>query len=184
MRVCYFWFTEWKQALGLLNEHAPDAKKIWTGPDSQGYWRQLAYEWENPNDDLLVIEQDVGIHERVIPEMESCKEPWCAFQSRVGGLTARGLGCTKFSRELREQVTVQDIMCPVPHQDKTRCNGVYCNSFSPGMSACHNRHAGCRDCGSFCHRHIDGPVCDALFLIAGLREPHVHYPPVRHFHYE
>jgi hypothetical protein len=157
---------------------------VWTGPDSQGYWRQFARRWESGGD-LIVIEQDIGIHEGVIPEFSACPEPWCAFQVNIaGGLSARGLGCTKFSQEIRGKVTVQDIMCPVPHLDDSRCGGVYCGAWSPGMSACHNRHRGCRDCGSFCHRHLDGPVCDALKLIGGLDEPHVHYPPVRHFHYE
>lgn len=184
LKVRYFWFTEWAEPRDLLALHAPEAEHIWTGPDDYGYWRALAREWDNPEDDLVVIEQDVGIHGSVIPEFTSCPEPWCAFGFPVGGITYRGLGCTRFSAELRRKVTVQDIMCPMPHCDKSQCDGAYCMSPSPGGGACHNRHKGCFACGAFCFRHLDGPICDALRIVAGLEEPHHHDPPVRHLHYE
>lgn len=184
MRAVQFWFREFPEATALLAEHAPGAHRAWTGPDDYGYWREFAREWQDPRENLTVIEGDVGIHAEVIPQFSACGEPWCAFENEIGpgGWTPMGLGCTKFSASLRERVTVQDIMCPVPHAGAGGCKGAWCEDVHSGGSACHNRHHGCPDCGAFCFRHVDGPVTDAIRLVTGQAAPHVHAPRVTHFH--
>ena len=81
MRVtCFYWdlHPEAKAALPA------DAELVWTGPDDDGYWRELSARWDGTRD-LVVIEHDIVIHDRVIPQFAACPAPWCEFPYFYGG---------------------------------------------------------------------------------------------------
>ena len=163
MRVCFFWFAEWPQARALLAEHAPDAELVYTGPDDLGYWRAIAERWTGERD-LVVIEQDIGIHAGVVPGFAACGEPWCGFPHIMRPehpARAKDLGCVRFSAELQRRVPMDVI---VKHH------------MNPQCGVCQP------DAGGLCWRHIDGPVNSAL-AAAGLADPHEHLPAVDHYHY-
>lgn len=62
------------------------------------YFEVLSRYW---GQDLIVIEHDIVIHDKVIPEFLACLEPWCAFPYRHrSGQVAPALGCTRFRKEL------------------------------------------------------------------------------------
>ena len=75
--------------------------------DRFGYWRAIAERW---HDGLITIEQDIEIGPDTIAELENCPEDWCTFRYRIYTLLLNvGLGCTKFSARVQEQVSWRDI---------------------------------------------------------------------------
>lgn len=79
------------------------------------YWDALKEHWTG-EDDLVVIEQDIEIHEEVLPSFIKCRQPWCSFAYflRVGQMSCplgESLGCTKFSAELQQMVPA-DLIIP------------------------------------------------------------------------
>jgi hypothetical protein len=86
----------------LLREHAPGFIAVPIDPaDDDAYWRLLADEWQRPGD-LIVIEQDIGIHAGVVEEFTQCREAWCGHPYWAGKTTAAiALGCTRFTADLK-----------------------------------------------------------------------------------
>jgi hypothetical protein len=85
----------------LANRHAPGHQRARIDPaDLTGYWRLLAGAWRQPGD-LMVIEQDIGIHAGVVEGLTACREPWCGHPYRVGTQMLVCLGCTRFSSGLK-----------------------------------------------------------------------------------
>ena len=98
-----------KQALA---DYAPHAELVDVTGDRFAYWRAIAQRW---HDGLITIEQDIQIGPDTIAELEACPEDWCTFRYRIYTLLLNvGLGCTKFSARLQEQVSWQDICCTIP----------------------------------------------------------------------
>jgi hypothetical protein len=157
MRVCFFFSSIWPEAYELLRAHAPGAEEVWTGGDDYQYWRETAARWGQ--DDLVTVEGDIGIHEKVIPEFTACPEPWCCYSYQVGSyMCTTGGGCRKLSLPAQQAVTLADIAYPV-------------------------RDIGeCPECAALCWRHLDTRITSAL-MRAGFRV-HVHEPPVRHLRME
>jgi hypothetical protein len=127
------------------------------GGDDYQYWRETAARWGQ--DDLVTVEGDIGIHEKVIPEFTACPEPWCCYSYQVGSyMCTTGGGCRKLSLPAQQAVTLADIAYPV-------------------------RDIGeCPECAALCWRHLDTRITSAL-MRAGFRV-HVHEPPVRHLRME
>ena len=47
--------------------------------------------------DFAIIEHDIAIHRDVMPQLESCLNPWCVFPFSGGHeLFYEGLGCARF----------------------------------------------------------------------------------------
>lgn len=85
----------------LLNRYAPGHERVRIDPaDSEAYWRLLADQWHEPGD-LLIVEQDVGIHADVVESLAACPEPWCGFPYPIGAQLLVCLGCTRFTAELK-----------------------------------------------------------------------------------
>lgn len=85
----------------LLNRHATGHRRVRIDPaDDTAYWRLLAALWKQP-DDLVVVEQDVGIAAGVVKGFESCREPWCGHRYPIGEQLLICLGCTRFTAELK-----------------------------------------------------------------------------------
>lgn len=159
MRICYFFSADWPEALRLLDEHAPQAERIYTGADKYAYWNAYRTRWDIHEDDFVTIEHDIGIHADVIPQFEDCTEPWCAFGYQIGSyICYTGNGCSKYSARLRLDVPMRDLMPFVPDVGQ------------------------CPDCAAYCWAHFDTAVSARLHR-AGFR-PHVHEPNVRHLRME
>lgn len=85
----------------LLNRYAPGHERVRIDPDDpEAYWRLLAERWREPGD-LLIVEQDVGIHAGVVEGLTACREPWCGFAYPIGRQLLVCLGCTRFTAELK-----------------------------------------------------------------------------------
>jgi hypothetical protein len=85
----------------LANAHAPGHVRARIDPaDAEAYWRLLAEQWRQPGD-LIVIEQDIGIHAGVIEGLTACDRPWCGHPYAIGQQLLVCLGCTKFSAALK-----------------------------------------------------------------------------------
>ena len=91
-----------------LDKYAPGAERRRLGPSPTAYWELLCELWGRA-ESFILIEHDVQIHEMVLPELENCFQPWCAFP--YGGppphikdteqvLFKEALGCTRFSASL------------------------------------------------------------------------------------
>jgi hypothetical protein len=89
------------ETVRLLDEHAPGHERVWIDPaDVEAYWRLLAARWRVPGD-LLIVEQDIGIHAGVVEGLSACREPWCGHPYPIGEQLLVCLGCTRFSAELK-----------------------------------------------------------------------------------
>jgi hypothetical protein len=98
--------TEWS-----VNRHAPGAIFEDTSENDFAYWRAIKKHWTG-DEDLVVIEQDIEIHEDVIPSFIKCYEPWCVFVYEMGAPQCwlnESFGCTKFSAKLQRAVPAADI---------------------------------------------------------------------------
>ena len=148
----------WPATAASLAAHAPDALIIpIPADDITRPWTDYAARWGQ--DDLVVIEQDVIIHEDVLAGFERCPEPWCLFPGRHyacgGGFMLTGILCNRFRREFMERVPVEAVeavygSCP-------RCDG----GKDPR-----------------CWGHLDGRTREAGEA-AGFKL-HVHWPSVGH----
>lgn len=136
----------------LLNRHAPGHVRARLDPDnSHAYWALLASWWRIPGD-LLIVEQDVGVHTTVVPELTECRRPWCGFPYPIGEQLLVCLGCTRFTAELK---TAEPDLLDAVGQDGTG-----------GMPA--------RD-----WRYLDTKILD--HLRARGYEQHRHGPAVAHY---
>ena len=75
-----------------------------SGSDS-AYWHELHSRWDG-KEDLVVVEHDMVPAYNVIDEMQSCGRKWCTSPYLIGGrlLIEQGLGCTRFSKELQQEL--------------------------------------------------------------------------------
>ncbi len=137
----------------LANRHAPGHVRVRLDPaDPHAYWALLAEAWREPGD-LLIVEQDIGIHAGVVPGLLACREPWCGHPYPIGEQVLVCLGCTRFSAALK--AAEPDLLEAVGADD------------SGGMPA--------RD-----WRYLDVKILTALRGRG--YEQHRHDPPVRHYH--
>lgn len=137
----------------LLNRHAKGHWRVRLDPaDPTAYWALLATMWRQPGD-LVIVEQDVGIHADVIPSLAACREPWCGHPYPIGEQLLVCLGCTRFTAELK---AAEPDLLDVVGADATG-----------GMPARH-------------WRYLDVKILDELRR-RGYTQ-HRHDPPVRHYH--
>jgi hypothetical protein len=136
----------------LLNRHAPGHRRVRLDPsDPFAYWALLAKAWRELGD-LVVVEQDIGIHADAIPGLTACREPWCGCPYPIGDQMLVCLGCTRFTDELK---AAEPDLLDVIGEDGTG-----------GMPA--------RD-----WRYLDVKILDHL-RARGYAQ-HYHDPPVRHY---
>lgn len=89
-----------------LARYAPDADLIDLGNRSDAYHGLLAELWGS-GESFAIVEQDIEIHETVIPELGTCHEPWCVFAYNIGWPAApvgSALGCVRFSARLLAEI--------------------------------------------------------------------------------
>ena len=149
--------TLWPATGFALAWHAPDAHivPIDAGDITQP-WATYASYWGK--DDLGVIEQDVIIHEDVLPQFEACPEPWCLFPARHyaagGGWMTTGIMCNRFRKEFMQAVPVEAV-----------------EAVAGSCNRCGGREPKC-------WAHLDGKTREAGEA-AGFKI-HVHWPSVGH----
>ena len=103
-----------------LARYAPGTDMIDLGNRPDAYHELLCELWA-ADEAFLIVEHDVEIHERVIPELEACGEAWCAFPYAIGYPPLpidSSLGCTRFSAEAIR--LVPDLMSMLPVRDWRR----------------------------------------------------------------
>lgn len=147
----------WPQALDAYARYAPGGTTaVITPMDISGYHEMVAVNWDYGYD-LLVVEQDIVLHDQVFPQLEACGQDWCVFPYRHpdngNGFLTQALGCTRFSARFQAVVSLADIDAVYG----------YCNicKGQPG-----------------CWVHLEGRISDAG-LAAGFTR-HVHWPSVGH----
>jgi len=88
-----------------LDRHADGCDVIYhdCSASNEAYHEFLDEHWQIGLD-LVVIEHDIVIDERVIPEFQACPKPWCGFGYEVGVGYGVYLGCTRFRRQLLDAV--------------------------------------------------------------------------------
>jgi hypothetical protein len=168
-----------------LARYAPETEFVDVSGDDYAYWRAITGRWTG-EDDLLVVEHDIEIHDQVIPQLEACEEPWCTFPYRLWRPDAwcyASLGCTRFSAELQRLVTPGEIqqqqaMWLTPQEGASGIT--YHLSVMPDDEMCRCSGRGQPPCW----RHIDMAIADTLQNgRPGVRNPvgaHVHAPSVIH----
>jgi hypothetical protein len=149
--------TLWPATARSLREHAPGAQVIpIPAEDISQPWETYKARWGQ--DDLVCVEQDIILHDTVIPSFTECPEPWCLFPHRHPcqgwDFHYTGMGCNRFRLEFQEKVA-PDAIEAVPGSCN-RCDGI-------------NRK---------CWAHLDGRIM-AAGEAAGFRI-HVHWPAAGH----
>lgn len=185
MRVLCCYAALYDQTREALAKYAPDAELVDVSGDDYAYWRAICERWTG-EDDLLIVEQDIEIHDQVIPEMRACDRDWCTYAYRLWRPDAwcfNALGCTRFSASLQRKVSpaeIEQVQVLWLVAGPARGNNVEYKpeTMGEGLSC------GCGGRGSPpCWRHIDFKIADTLEGRESGREPvqtHVHTPPVIH----
>lgn len=117
MKVVVFYAKLHPATLASVNAYAPQAIFEDTSADDYAYWRAMRRHWTG-EEDLVVIEQDLEIHEDVIPSFIRCYEQWCVYEYEMAvplGWLRESFGCTKFSAALQRAVTA-DMICAGEHR--------------------------------------------------------------------
>ena len=87
-----------------LKRYAPHAERVDVSDDRQAYWRLLYRLWY-ASEDFAICEDDIEIHEDVLPGFDECPAAWCVhrygywFPSRTVGL-----GCVRLRGEVMRAV--------------------------------------------------------------------------------
>ena len=116
LRVCFFFAEHFDEALAAVKTVFDQVETVNTSGDDGAYWNCLSQIWDAPDSrDLLVVEQDIVVHPGVAEQLARCPRPWCEFPHRQRGggpndLTWKGLGCDRYSAELRRRVRSADII--------------------------------------------------------------------------
>jgi hypothetical protein len=79
--------------------------------DDFAYWRAIRKYWTG-EEDLVIIEQDLEITADCIPSFIKCYHHWCVYQYEMAvplGWLNESFGCTKFSAELQQACTADNI---------------------------------------------------------------------------
>jgi hypothetical protein len=176
--VCYFYSARFQPSLDAVRRYAPRATRVWTGPmrgpDPCLYAKKAAGFWGR--DTMIYLEQDIVIGKNTVRDLARCPRDWCVFSYGVGhnGFPMRfGLGCTKFSLALQQQLPYQRVLTHNARNNRGR--GGDC-------PACKTRTGiYCESCGdSACWQSQDTWIRHELMLL-GITEPHVH-GTVAHLH--
>jgi len=140
-------------------QNIPGVEIVDVTGDDFGYWKAVRERWTGESD-LLLIEQDIVIHDQVIPQLETCPGDWCVFPYTIFNSHHRltqGLGCTRFSAALQHRIT--------PDGFETDGRLVNLRDGETGVP----------------WGFLDVIIADRLRLSAGL-SPHIHEPDVDHRH--
>jgi hypothetical protein len=136
------------------------AELVDVSADDFAYWRAIEERWTG-TEDLLIIEQDMIIHDEVVPQLLACPQQWCVFPYPIfnsGQRLTQGLGCTRFGAALQRQIPAAEF----------ERDGKLRNIIDPGLTGVP-------------WQFLDLVIAGRLRLGHGLK-PHVHTPDVEHRH--
>jgi hypothetical protein len=98
-------------AAPAIRDFLPAAELAYVGADDLAYWRLLRGLWRD-GETFLIVEQDIEVHDQVVPSLQDCDHDWCIFpypgpmhmrgwsQEDNSHFLVRSLGCTRFSDRL------------------------------------------------------------------------------------
>jgi hypothetical protein len=94
--------------LALAAESVPGCEivPVPTPVDQNTAYHDLVASWWDlcpPDQDLVIVEQDVLVSPLVLAEFDQCPELWCGFPNNAAGAMLVTTGCVRFSAKLREQ---------------------------------------------------------------------------------
>lgn len=119
-----------------LKLYAPDAEMVDVTGGDFGYWNTLASHWDD-EDDLIVIEHDIEITEKVIPGFLDCPQAWCThpyhhkYTHKPDAILGMSLGCTKLSLRARQAAPINEL-CRV----EVPCFACHMAGLIEGVPAC------------------------------------------------
>lgn len=159
MRVVCAYTSVHPLAEASLERYAPEVEYVDVATSDTAYCKVLTDLWAG-GEDVLVVEHDIEIHDRVVPEARACSEPWCVWPYNGPGFGDKqgdpflygSLGCTRFSGVLMR--TEPDLLAVA-------------GALSQGLPA-----------GDW--RRMDASILPTL-RDRGY-EPHLHWPAVLHHH--
>jgi len=185
MRILCCYADLYDATRDALEKYAPGTEFVDVSGDDRAYWRAICERWTG-EDDLLIVEQDIEIHDTVIPQMVACTEPWCTFPYRLWRPDAwcyNALGCTRFSAALQRDVNpgeIQQVQARWLVPNASHGTMQYDAEVMPELADCRCGGRGMPPCW----RHIDFKIADTLEGRGpGNRVPlgaHVHSPAVCH----
>ena len=74
--------------------------------DPHAYWTMIMGRWGS--DDLVIIEQDIVIHDQVVPQFQACPQPWCAFDHfpyyTLAPADFKVIGCVRYRAEVQRDI--------------------------------------------------------------------------------
>jgi hypothetical protein len=92
-----------------LDLYAPDAERVelqgagYVANNTQDFqYGNLLLSWWRRGEPFVLVEHDIVLHDRVIPEFEECDHDWCTFSYSTArrGTLYQSLGCVRFSARL------------------------------------------------------------------------------------
>lgn len=116
-------------AAWALYLHAPAVELADVSASPFAYGQELVSRWTG-YEDLVNIEHDIEINDRVLPKFAACPGDWCVFPYEVAhrgnwvGIVAQGLGCVKFSAALQRKVPAG--LLTAPFENTCGCGGLGC----------------------------------------------------------
>jgi hypothetical protein len=104
MRIIVPYVTLNPQTVDALDQHANGVpvSYIDVSSDDEALWRLWKQIWAD-QEDTIVVEHDIVIHSRVVPELEECPTPWCTFGYPYpygNSDPYHGTGCVRFRAAL------------------------------------------------------------------------------------
>lgn len=94
------------QVVEALAEHCPvEPQLVDVSRTHESYFELLQASWADATDDLVLIEHDIVVHDRVFTMFKNCSRPWCAFPYDMAATVQPGLGCTRFRKRILAEQT-------------------------------------------------------------------------------
>ena len=93
-------------ALARHSRHGDHLQFTSVGRDDEAYWRLLRDLWEQ-REDVVIVEQDIVIHDTVLDGFDDCPGLWCThgypYDIYSGYTDYHGAGCVRWRAELMAQ---------------------------------------------------------------------------------
>jgi len=128
-----------------------------TSADDYAYWRALKKHWDS-GDDLMLIEQDIGLRGGEVASFMACSENWCTYSYPYPGMPESfrlycWLGCTRYSAKLQAAIKMGATPVKWNELDQLVLRGIRATGFIREMPHGH---------GDVLHYHEHSPVLEIL----------------------
>lgn len=118
--ACYAGTSMRQETYRALTRYVPIGclELVNVSEDISTYWLEFRKRW-NGKHDLMTVEQDNVITGEMIPSFSMCDKPWCVYEyegppnmvnrGAQDNILRTGLGCTRFSQSLQQEIPVTEI---------------------------------------------------------------------------